>query len=111
MSKLLIPNVNDKFESLKAFENTARSAAKYEGMENIAEETQKRKRNTRRDSCYVYIRSVATKFYSTASGLKTEVKWVVTKAVFEHNHSILELDVSSIPYREPKSEKSSTTTA
>ncbi|RIB09714.1 hypothetical protein C2G38_2208033 [Gigaspora rosea] len=90
MSKLLIPNVNDKFESLKAFENATRSAAKYEGFAfsrkdsnllgvkencpllfydvqkvengNITEETRKRKRNTRCDGCHAYIRAVVTNF-------------------------------------------------
>ncbi|CAG8855102.1 36257_t:CDS:1, partial [Gigaspora margarita] len=32
MSKPLMPNVNDKFDSLEAFEDAARSAAKYEGF-------------------------------------------------------------------------------
>ncbi|CAG8787707.1 23313_t:CDS:2 [Dentiscutata erythropus] len=130
MSKPLMPNVNDKFDSLEAFEDAARLAAKYEGFAfsrkdsnltgckgkslfvvlqctkggewkncwNITEETSKRKKTTKREGCPVYIRATATKCHSTTSVLNTEVKWIVTKAVLEHKHTMLELDeVATFP--------------
>ncbi|CAG8696578.1 13689_t:CDS:2, partial [Dentiscutata heterogama] len=113
MSKPLMPNVNDKFDSLEAFEDAARLAAKYEGfafsrkdsnltgckgkslfvvLQCTKEETSKRKKTTKREGCPVYIRATATKCHSTTSVLNTEVRWIVTKAVLEHKHTMLELD-------------------
>ncbi|CAG8756375.1 10498_t:CDS:2, partial [Cetraspora pellucida] len=100
-------------ERIEAFENTAQLAAKNQGfafsrkdsnltgrngkspfvvLQCTKEETRKRKKKTRREDCSVYIRATATKCQSTADVLNTEIKWIVTKVVLEHNHTKLKLD-------------------
>ncbi|RIB11423.1 hypothetical protein C2G38_2203482 [Gigaspora rosea] len=78
---------------LEAFENAARSAAKYEGFAFSKKDSNLT--GYKGKSPFVVLhctKAVATKFHSTTGGLNTEVKWVITKVVFEHNYSILELD-------------------
>ncbi|CAG8584967.1 20804_t:CDS:2, partial [Gigaspora margarita] len=65
---------------------------------SITEKTQKRKRNTRREGCPVYIRAKAKKCYTNTNILSTEIKWIVTKAMLEHDHPLLELnEVATFP--------------
>ncbi|CAG8544874.1 18826_t:CDS:2 [Gigaspora margarita] len=127
----IMPKLNDEFESLENFENTAKLAAKAHGFTfsrkdinltehkkksffvvlqctkggkwrnnwNISEETQTRKKYTRRDRCPVYIRAVARKkYHSTVDVSNPEVIWVVTKVILNHNHSMLKIDeIASFP--------------
>ncbi|CAG8802120.1 812_t:CDS:2 [Gigaspora margarita] len=114
-----MPKVNDEFESLEAFEDAAKSAAKYRGfafsrkdsnltehnskspfvvLQYTKEETQKRKKDTKRDSCPVCIRVTATKCQLVTDIQNTEIMWVVMKAIFKHNHSMLESEeVATFP--------------
>ncbi|CAG8465364.1 6181_t:CDS:2 [Dentiscutata erythropus] len=122
MTESIMPKVNDKFESLEAFEDAAKSAAKSNGFAfarkdsnltgrngkspfvilqctkggewrnnwNISEETRKKKKNTRRDGCPVYIRAVVTKTTDA------DIMWVVTKVVLDHIHYMVESDEVAI---------------
>ncbi|CAG8622005.1 12792_t:CDS:2 [Dentiscutata erythropus] len=74
MTELIMPKVNDEFKSLKAFENAAKSAAKYRGFAF-----------SRKDSNL-----------TGHNGKSSFV--VVTKTEFKHNHSMLELEeVATFP--------------
>ncbi|CAG8829244.1 11242_t:CDS:2, partial [Gigaspora margarita] len=67
VTKPLMPKVNDEFESLEAFENAAKSAAKYEGFALL-----------RKDS--------------NLTGCNNKSAFVTTKAVHEHDYSMIKLD-------------------
>ncbi|CAG8778698.1 41073_t:CDS:2 [Gigaspora margarita] len=99
-----MPKVNDCFESLEEFEKAAKSAAKFSRFalsrkdSNLTECKDKRKRNTRCESCPVYIKAIAKKCYTSTNISSTKIKWFVTKVMLERDYFLLELDeVATFP--------------
>ncbi|CAG8832309.1 21142_t:CDS:2 [Gigaspora margarita] len=105
--ELTMPKLNERFEFLEAFENAAKSAAKAHGFAFSRKDSnlvghktklpfvvrnalRKKKKNSKRDRCPVYIRAVI-KYYSMVNS-SDKPKWVITKVVLKHNHPMLKVD-------------------
>ncbi|CAG8856874.1 24457_t:CDS:2, partial [Gigaspora margarita] len=79
---------DDKFESLEAFEDAAKFAAKVNGFA-FARKNSNFTRHQGKSQFVVLqflIRAIATKCHSTENVLNIEIKWIVTKVILDHDH-------------------------
>ncbi|CAG8857599.1 40720_t:CDS:2, partial [Gigaspora margarita] len=86
---------DDKFESLEAFEDAAKSAAKVNGFAFARKDSNLTGRQEKsqfvilqytKGGQWLLIRAVATKCHSTENILNIEIKWIVTKVILDHDH-------------------------